>query len=106
MEICNKKEEQKFMPKKITSYSSDFCVSFWSFVLADKLAYVKFWFRETLKEEPWERWVPVWSKKVLPSAIRIEMVPLPVERLRLPLVTVTAPVRITRDPLDTYVDLP
>ncbi len=76
-----------------------------SFVLADKLSYAKLWFRETLKEEPYERWIPVWSKPVLPSAIRIEMAPLPVARLRLPLVTVTAPVRITRDPLDTYVDL-
>lgn len=76
-----------------------------SFVLADKLAYAKMWFRESLKEPPFERWVPVWSKDFLPSAIRIEMAPLPVERLRLPLVTITAPVRITRDPLDTYVDM-
>lgn len=76
-----------------------------SFVLADKLSYAKLWYRETLKEQPYERWVPVWSKPVLPSAIRIEMVPLPVARLRLPLVTVTAPIRITRDPLETYVDL-
>jgi hypothetical protein len=77
-----------------------------SFVLADKLAYVKFWFREALKDPPYERWYPVWTKKMLPSAIRIEMVPLPVQRLRLPLVTLTAPVHITRDPLETYVTHP
>ncbi len=76
-----------------------------SFVLADKLSYAKLWFREAMKEPPYERWVPVWSKAYLPSAIRIEMAPLPVNRLRLPLVTITAPVRITRDPLDTYVDM-
>ncbi len=75
-----------------------------SFVLADKLAFVRLGYREALKEPPFERWVPVWSKPFLPSAIRIEMLPMPQERLRLPLVTITAPIRITRDPLDTYVD--
>jgi prepilin-type N-terminal cleavage/methylation domain-containing protein len=77
-----------------------------SFVLADKLAYVKMWFREALKEAPYERWVPVWVKEDLPSAIRIEMAPLPVERLRLPLVTITAPVRITRITKESYNELP
>ena len=75
-----------------------------SFVLADKLAGARFVFRETLKEPPYERWVPVWSKPMLPSAIRIEMQPSPQQRLRLPLFTITAAVRVTRDPLETYVD--
>jgi hypothetical protein len=75
-----------------------------SFVLADKLAFCRIGYRMALKEPPFERWVPVWTRPVLPSAIRIEMAPLPQDRMRLPLVTITAPIRVTRDPLDTYVD--
>ena len=73
-----------------------------SFVLADKLAACRMMYRETLPVAPFERWVAVWSKDTLPSAIRIEMIPLASDKLRLPLVTVTAPVRVTRDPSVTY----
>jgi len=75
-----------------------------SFVLADRMAFCRIGYRLKLKEPPFERWVPVWTKAELPSAIRIEMMPLPQDRLRLPLITITAPVRVTRDPLDQYVD--
>lgn len=76
-----------------------------SFVLADKLQFCRMVFLESLKEPPYQRWVPVWSKPYLPAAIRIEMQPLAQQgKQRLPLVTVTAPVRVTRDPLETYVD--
>jgi prepilin-type N-terminal cleavage/methylation domain-containing protein len=73
-----------------------------SFVLADKLAYCRMSFKEDLPEAPFERWWPVWGKEVLPSAIRIEMAPLPSERMRLPLTTITAPVHVTRDVRMTY----
>ena len=73
-----------------------------SFVLADKLAVCRMMYRENLADPPYERWWPVWAKDTLPSAIRIEMVPLPSERQRLPLVTVTAPVHVTRDPRIGY----
>lgn len=69
-----------------------------SFVLADKLVGCRFSFRETMQEPPFERWLPVWNKETLPTAIRIEMAPLASDKMRLPLVTVTAPVRVTRDP--------
>jgi hypothetical protein len=75
-----------------------------SFVLADRLAFCRMTFREKLKEPPYERWVPVWGKPYLPSAIRIEIQSLPQDRMRLPLITITTAVRVTRDPLDTYVD--
>ena len=68
-----------------------------SFVLADRLAACRMLYRETLPDPPYERWVPAWGKEILPSAIRIEMTPLPSDKMRLPLVTVTAPVRVTRD---------
>ena len=73
-----------------------------SFVLADKLAVCRMMYRETLPEAPFERWLPVWNKDTLPTAIRIEMAPLPSDKLRLPLITVTAPVRVTRDPKVIY----
>lgn len=69
-----------------------------SFVLADHLAGCRMWFKEDLPNPPYERWWPVWGKTTLPAAIRIEMAPLPADRLRLPLVTITAPVHVTRDP--------
>ena len=73
-----------------------------SFVLADRLAACRFLYREVVPEPPFERWVPVWGKDTLPSAIRIEMVPLASDKLRLPLITVTAPVRVSRDPKVIY----
>ena len=73
-----------------------------SFVLADKLAVCRMLYREALPDPPFERWVPVWTKELLPSAIRIEMTPLPSDKMRLPLVTVVAPVRETRDPRIPY----
>ena len=73
-----------------------------SFVLADKLAACRMLYREVVPEPPFERWVPVWRRDTLPTAIRIEMAPLPSDKLRLPLVTVTAPVRVTRDPKVIY----
>src|SRR5205823_2109956 len=73
-----------------------------SFVLADKLAACRMLYREALPDPPYERWLPVWGKPVLPSAIRIEMAPLPSDKMRLPLITVTAPIHITRDPRIDY----
>ncbi|HEY3743267.1 MAG TPA: type II secretion system protein [Bryobacteraceae bacterium] len=73
-----------------------------SFVLADHLAVCRMSYRETLQDPPFERWVPMWGKDILPSAIRIEMVPLPTAQLRLPLVTIVAPVHVTRDPRIQY----
>ena len=73
-----------------------------SFVLADRLAACRMMYRETLPEPPFERWLPVWGNPLLPSGIRIEMIPLPTDSMRLPLVTITAPVHVTRDPRITY----
>src|SRR5450432_774001 len=45
-----------------------------SFVLADKLAYCRFSFREALPKPGEYRWVPLWTKqKYIPNAIRVEM---------------------------------
>ncbi len=70
-----------------------------SFVLADKLAYCRFSFRDLRSllspRSGCERWV----KPVLPNAIRIEMAPLAPDLGRLQPVTLTIPVHVTRLPL-------
>ena len=73
-----------------------------SFVLADHLAYCRFIYRETLPPPALEKWWPTWSKPLLPSAVRIEMAPLRVDPGSPPLLSVTVPVRVNRDPLQTY----
>jgi prepilin-type N-terminal cleavage/methylation domain-containing protein len=70
-----------------------------SFVLADKLAYCRFTFRDPRMPGQTPVWVPRWVKPVLPSAIRIEMAPLTPDLGRLQPVTLTIPVHVTRLPL-------
>ncbi len=54
-----------------------------SFVLADKLAYCRFSYRDLLPPPELERWVLHWVKPVLPSAVRVEMAPLVPDSSRL-----------------------
>ena len=76
-----------------------------SFVLADKLAFCRFRFRDLPApdhpEDP-PKWLLHWIKPVLPSAIRIEMAPLVPDAAKLQPVTLTIPVRVTRRPLEPY----
>jgi len=78
-----------------------------SFVLADKLAYCRFTFRAPPPQNapPTEdtKWVALWAYiDHLPDAIRIEMGPLNPDSGRLQPVTLTAPVRVNRLPLELY----
>ena len=73
-----------------------------SFVLADKLAYCRFSYRDLLPPPELERWVLHWIKPLLPSAVRVEMAPLVPDSSRLEPVTLTIPVRVTRLPLEPY----
>jgi prepilin-type N-terminal cleavage/methylation domain-containing protein len=70
-----------------------------SFVLADKLAYCRFTFRDPGTPPHPPVWVERWIKPVLPNAIRIEMAPLAPDLGRLQPVTLTLPVHVTRLPL-------
>jgi hypothetical protein len=72
-----------------------------SFVLADKLAYCRFSFRDPRDLGQTPIWVQRWIKPVLPTAIRIEMAPLAPDLGRLQPVTLTLPVHVTRLPLPT-----
>ncbi len=75
-----------------------------SFVLADKLAYCRFSFRDVLPPPELPRWVTRWVKPILPNAIRIEMAPLHPDPSRLEPVTMTIPIHVTRWPLGQYVN--
>ena len=79
-----------------------------SFVLADKLASIRFLFREQLPagnpQLVRDRWVPLWTKPELPTGIRIEMMPLEASPGTLHVMTVTAPVRITIDPMRKQIE--
>jgi prepilin-type N-terminal cleavage/methylation domain-containing protein len=75
-----------------------------SFVLADRLAYCRFAYLERLPPPAPPRWVAAWAHPVLPAAIRIEMARREPDPARLPLLTVTLPVRVNKDPRLFYAD--
>lgn len=75
-----------------------------SFILADKLAGVRFLYREEMPPPMLERWTPKWIANKLPTAIRIEMIPLEPNAANLQVTTVTMPIRITANPLFGYGD--
>lgn len=75
-----------------------------SFVIADKLSAVRFLYREQLNPPLFERWTPNWVANKLPSAVRIEMVPLDPSPAGLHVATTTIPIRITANPMFLYAD--
>jgi prepilin-type N-terminal cleavage/methylation domain-containing protein len=75
-----------------------------SFVLADRLAFCRFSYLEPLPPPALGRWVPVWTRPELPGAIRIEMERKQADPARLPLLAVTLPVRVNKDPRLLYAD--
>jgi prepilin-type N-terminal cleavage/methylation domain-containing protein len=76
-----------------------------SFVLADRLAYCRFSYLGPLPEKDEEQWSPAWILSTKwPLGIRIEMAAYDSAGGRLKPVTVTAPVRVNRQPLFQYTD--
>lgn len=73
-----------------------------SFVLADKIAYCRFTFKEHLPPYGEGQWLARWNKPFLPTAIRVDIAPLEPNPGRLQLLTLTIPVHITRDPMAHY----
>lgn len=73
-----------------------------SFVLADKIAYCRFSFKEFLPPYGEGQWLARWNKPFLPTAIRVEMVPLEPNPGRLQLLPLTIPVHLNRDPMARY----
>lgn len=76
-----------------------------SFILADRLAYCHIAYQETRPEAPnQQRWLLVWDKPNLPSAVHFDMAPLVADPATLPLLSVTVPIHITREVLNPYAD--
>jgi hypothetical protein len=75
-----------------------------SFILADKLASCRFFYQELRPKPELERWDELWTKADWPTAIRIEMTPLNNEPGMLKMMTVSAPVHVTKAPLQEYAD--
>jgi prepilin-type N-terminal cleavage/methylation domain-containing protein len=76
-----------------------------SFVLADRLAFCRFWYLQPLQEAPFQIWRPDWVQpQRLPLGIRIEMAPLDAGLSGLHVTTVTAPLSVDRAPGGFYVD--
>ena len=76
-----------------------------SFVIADKLAACHFEYLQPDKDQPTIKpavWVPHWTRPLLPNAIRIVMEPLNPEASQLPLLTLTVPIAVNRDPSVAY----
>jgi prepilin-type N-terminal cleavage/methylation domain-containing protein len=76
-----------------------------SFVLADHLAYCRIFYQDYLPQTPnQEKWLPLWNKPDLPSAVHVDMAPLAADPATLPLVSVTVPIHVTREVLNPYAD--
>ncbi|HEU0120043.1 MAG TPA: prepilin-type N-terminal cleavage/methylation domain-containing protein [Bryobacteraceae bacterium] len=75
-----------------------------SFILADKLASVRFLYLETLPPPILQRWTPKWIANKLPAAIRLELIPLDLDAADLHVTSTTVPIRITANPMFTYGD--
>lgn len=75
-----------------------------SFVLADRLAFCRFSFLGVVPNKNLEIWLPNWIYPKWPAGIRIEMASLDTDPVSLKPVTITAPVRVNRDPDFEYAD--
>jgi general secretion pathway protein J len=73
-----------------------------SFVLADKLAACRFLYQALLPQPEYERWSELWTRNRWPDAIRIEMSPLDDDPGKLKMMTITAPVHVTKLPTEEY----
>jgi prepilin-type N-terminal cleavage/methylation domain-containing protein len=75
-----------------------------SFVLADKLASCRFLYQELREPPRQDVWLPTWALPRVPSAIRVDLTPLSTDPSLLEVPSITAPVRINRDPMVDYGD--
>ena len=69
-----------------------------SFVLADQLAFCRFSYLTPVTPQGGPEWVPVWVLPQFPRAIRIEMEPLEPVPAKVPMLSITMPVRVNRLP--------
>jgi hypothetical protein len=75
-----------------------------SFVLADKLAYCNFFYKEEKELPQPDLWTPLWGRLRAPNAIRIDMAPLSPDPARLAVPSITVPIWVTKNPDIEYAD--
>jgi hypothetical protein len=75
-----------------------------SFVLADRLAFCRFQYKEPAPPPMLERWTPRWILERWPLALRIDMAPLEDDPAGLRPLSVSAPIRVRRSPEIPYGD--
>lgn len=77
-----------------------------SYVLADHLAYCRISYHQPYDINTFLEtgWVSFWNRPLLPASLRIEMRSSAPLAGGLPQLNVTAPIRVTRDPLTPYED--
>jgi hypothetical protein len=87
---------QIFLPIEITPQSVE---------MAGNLAYCRLEYRAAIPQSPaGGAWLPVWNQPNLPRVVRIEMAPLDLNPARLPVLTLSVPVHVTRIVDTTYAD--
>lgn len=77
-----------------------------SFVLADKLAYCRFGFREERELPAPPIWHARWPHMAIPGAVRVDMAPLVADPAKLQVPPFTAVFHPDRDPMKNYADWP
>ncbi len=77
-----------------------------SYVLAEHLAYCRFWYHEPYNQNRFIEtpWLPVWDKPLLPAGVRIEMRSAVPDTGGLSILDVTVPIQVNRDPRMVYID--
>lgn len=74
-------------------------------VLAERLKYCRFVYRDYRPDAPMMgEWIPLWNRRLMPSAVRIEMEAQDSTPNALPVLAVTVPIRVTREVGASYAD--
>jgi prepilin-type N-terminal cleavage/methylation domain-containing protein len=93
-------------PQSTTPYCGGTPAPGESYVLAEHLAYCRFWYHEPYNQNRFIEtpWLPVWDKPLLPAGVRIEMRSAVPDTGGLSVLGVTVPIQVDRDPRMVYVD--
>ncbi|MBM3783724.1 MAG: prepilin-type N-terminal cleavage/methylation domain-containing protein [Acidobacteria bacterium] len=75
-----------------------------SFILADRMAAIRFVYRNEMPPPVFEQWFPAWQFGKWPSAVRIEMIPMQPDPANLHTGSVTIPIRLTANPYYVQTD--
>ena len=75
-----------------------------SFVLADKLAYCRFLYREERESPERAVWHARWTKDTTPSAVSIDLGPLEFDPAKLQVPLIIAPFRPDKNPMENYTE--